>query len=222
MTSSLLRGVVAVVAVTLLAACSGSDDEKPSSEASPSETPSAEPIKDSAACSFLTSAERQRLAGVPVDTVVAADAREGSSQCRWQESAALIQLTTLPASAWATSLPDIVAQLESSTDLDSAADKRDLARAKKLLAGAESFTDAEACDAFVTLAELGGGEKGGRTTITAVPITDKEAGISGQTCSGGALTSIIYSVPGLKQSKKVDANVTSILAKAHKRALAAS
>lgn len=225
MTTAISRRPIALtlvaVGLVVLSACGGDSDG--SSSAEPSATPSsAEPVKESPACSFLTSAERAKLAGLPVDTVVAADAREGSSQCRWQESAALIQVTTLPAKVWAKSLPEVVAQLESSSDLSSATDKRDLARAKKLLAGADSFTDAEACKAFVTLAELGGAEKGARTTVTSVPITETESGISAQTCSGGELTSIIYSVPGLKQTKKVDKTVTSILAKAHERAVAAS
>lgn len=226
MTSSPARRSAAfsIVAAGLLvlSACGGGSDDD-SSSAKPSATPSsAAPLKESPACAFLTAAERSKLAGVPVDTVAAADAREGSSQCRWQESAALIQLTTLPAKAWATSLPDVVAQLESSTDVSSAADKRDLARAKKLLAGADSFTDAEACKAFVTLAELGGAKKGTRTTVTAVPITKTESGISAQICSGGQLTSIIYSVPGLKQTTKTDKTVQAILATAHQRVLAAS
>lgn len=221
MTSSLLRGAAAVVALLALGACSGSgSDDEP--EVSPSATATPDPVEDSAACSFLTPAERQRLAGVAVDTIVAASAvREGSGQCRWQESAALIQVTTLPAKEWAKSLPDVVEQLESSSDLTSDADKKDLARAKKLLADADSFTDADACKAFVTLAELGGAEKGARTTITAVPITETESGISAQTCSGGALTSIIYSVPGLKQTEQVDKTVTGILEKTHQRVLAA-
>ncbi len=225
MTSSTPRrsALLSVVAAGLLvvSACGGGSDEKPADKSSTA-TPSAEPVKDSAACSFLTAAERRQLAGVPVDTVVAADARKGSSQCRWQESAALIQLTTLPAKAWATSLPDVMAKLESAADLSSAADKLDLARAKKLLAGAATFTDAEACEAFATLAELGGAEKGARTTVTAVPITETEAGISAQTCSGGQLTSIIYSTPGLKKTKKVEKAATAILQKAQKRAAAQS
>lgn len=207
--------------MVVLSACGGGSDDDSSSD-KPTATPSsADPAKDSPACTFLTSAEREKLAGVPVDTIAAADSREGSSQCRWQESSALIQLTTLPAKDWATSLPEVVAQLESSSDLSSAADKRDLARAKKLLEGAESFTDDQACEAFVTLAELGGAKKGTRTTVTEVPITETESGISAQTCSGGELTSIIYSVPGLKQTDEVDKTVKSILDKAHERILAA-
>lgn len=220
MTSSLLRGTVVVVALMALSACSGSGDEKPAAEPS-TETPSANPVEDSAACSFLTPAERQQLAGLAVDTVVAASAvREGSGQCRWQESAALIQVTTLPAKEWAKSLPDVVKQLESSADLTSAADKKDLARAKKLLSGAASFTDAQACDAFVTLAELGGEKKGATTTVTSVPITETESGISAQTCTDGALTSIIYSVPDLKLTDEIEKTVTTILDAAQSRVAA--
>ncbi|MET1037162.1 MAG: hypothetical protein ABW075_02755 [Aeromicrobium sp.] len=221
MTSSLLRFAVAALAVTVLTACSGSDSDDASPEASPSASATPNPIEESAACSFLTPEERQQLAGVAVDTIVAASAvREGSGQCRWQESAALIQVTTLPAKEWAKSLPDVVNQLESATDLTSAKDKADLDRAKKLLAGAASFTDAEACEAFVTLAELGGAKKGSTTTVTSVPITETESGISAQTCTDGALTSVIYSVPGLKQTDEVDKTVTKILDAAQGRVVA--
>jgi hypothetical protein len=221
MTSSLLRCAAAALAVTVLAGCSGSDSGGSSPEASPSAAATPDPIEDSAACTFLTPAERQQLAGVPVDTVVAASAvREGSGQCRWQESTALIQVTTLPAKEWAKSLPDVVKQLESSTDLSSAQDKKDLDRAKKLLAGAASFTDAQACDAFTTLAELGGAKKGSATTVTSVPITETEAGISAQTCTDGALTSVIYSVPGLQQTAEIDQTVTTVLDAAQDRVAA--
>lgn len=218
MTSSLLRGTAVAVALMALSACSGSDE---SPKAEPSATATANPVEDSAACSFLSPAERQQLAGVAVDTIVAASAvREGSGQCRWQESAALIQVTTLPAKEWAKSLPDVVKQLESSADLTSAADKKDLARAKKLLSGAASFTDAQACDAFVTLAELGGEKKGATTTVTSVPITETESGISAQTCTDGALTSIIYSVPDLKLTDEIEKTVTTILDAAQSRVAA--
>jgi hypothetical protein len=222
-TSSLLRGAVAALAVVLLAACSGSDDASPETSATPSTTASAAPLEDSAACSFLTPEERQRLAGVAVDTVVASSPfTAGSGQCRWQDTSALVQVTTLPAKEWAKSLPDVVAQLESSSELSSAADQEDLDRAKKLLAGAASFTDAQACEAFVTLAELGGEKKGSTTTVTTVPITDTESGISAQTCTDGELTSIIYSVPGLKQSAAVDRTVTDVLTSAQERVAAAT
>ena len=223
MISSLLRGAVAVVAVALLAACSGSDDSSSATSPEPSAaSASTPPVEDSAACTFLTAEERQRLAGSAVDTVAASSPfQDGSGQCRWQESQALIQVTTLPAKEWAKSLPQVVTQLESSADLKSDSDKADLARAKKLLTGAASFTDAQACEAFTTLAELGGEKKGSTTTVTTVPITDSESGISAQTCTGGELTSIIYSVPGLKESKQVDKTLTSVLKSAQKRAAAA-
>ena len=223
MISSLLRGAVAVVAVALLAACSGSDDSSSAASPKPSAaSASTPPVEDSAACTFLTAEERQRLAGSAVDTVAASSPfQDGSGQCRWQESQALIQVTTLPAKEWAKSLPQVVTQLESSADLKSDSDKADLARAKKLLTGAASFTDAQACEAFTTLAELGGEKKGSTTTVTTVPITDSESGISAQTCTGGELTSIIYSVPGLAESKQVDKTLTTVLRSVQRRVVAA-
>ncbi|AWB93917.1 hypothetical protein C3E78_17815 [Aeromicrobium chenweiae] len=210
----------ALAGLVLLAGCSGSDDGE-GTKAKSSEAPTAD-VDESAACKLLTAADRKKLAGSAVDIVVTSDAREGgSSQCRWQTPEALIQVTTLPAKRWATSLPDVVAQLEKSADQGSAADRKDLARAKKLLAGADSFTDDEACKAFVTLAEIGGAKKGSTTTITPVPITETDIGLSAQTCTEGHLTSIIYSVPGLKKTAKVERTVTAVLASAQKRVVAA-
>jgi hypothetical protein len=213
---------VAAAALILLSACSGgSDDSKSDAKASAtpsaSASPTAAPVDpDQIACKLITAADRAKLAGAAVDEIVAASGTAESSQCRWQSADALIQVTTLPAKEWAKSLPQIVTRLEASSDISSAADKKDLAAAKKLLAGAATFTDAQACDAFATLAELGG-QKGGRTTITAIPITETESGLSAQTCSGGDLTSILYSIPGLKETAAIDKSVTSILESAQKR-----
>ncbi len=214
----LVTGVAVVGALLLGSACTSDSD---SSSAEPTEDIPTADVSESKACDFLTAAERTELTGKTVDTVVAADAREQGSQCRWQDSDALIQVTTIPAKEWAKSLPNVVEQLESSSDVSSADDKAELARAKKLLSKAATFTDAQACDAFVTLAELGGEKKGSTTTVTPVPITETETGISAQTCSDGDLTSIIYSVPGLEETKQVDRTVTKILASAQKRVAAA-
>ena len=216
---------VAAASLVLLSACSGSDSDgsdaaDPKSSATPSATasPTPPPVDaDQVACKLLTGSDRTELAGSAVDDIVAASGADGSSQCRWQAASALIQVTTLPAKEWAKSLPDVVKQLESSTDVSSAADKKDLATAKKLLAGAATFTDAQACDAFTTLAELGGDDEGTRTTVTSIPITETESGISGQTCSGGELTSVLYSVPGLQQTDAVNKTVSTILDRAQKR-----
>lgn len=212
---------MAAAALVLLSACGGSDDADPKASATPSATASATaaPIdRDQIACKVLTAADRAKLAGSAVDEIVAATGTDGSSQCRWQSDTAVIQVTTLPAKQWAKSLPDVVKQLESSGDLTSGKDKKDLEAAKKLLSGADTFDDQQACDAFVTLAELGGEKKGTTTTVTTVPISQTDSGISAQTCSKGTLTSVIYSVPGLKETKKIDRTVTQVLASAHKRA----
>lgn len=213
---------VAAASLVLLSACSGGSDDDASSEASGTPTPTASstpaPIDASqVACALLSASDRSQLAGTPVDEIVSASGTGASSQCRWQAASALIQVTTLPAKEWAKSLPDIVKQLESSTDITSASDKADLAKAKKLLSGAATFTDDQACDAFTTLAELGGGRKGATTTITTIPITETESGISGQACSDGDLLAVLYSVPGLEESKDVDATVTRVLERAQKR-----
>jgi hypothetical protein len=218
----ILRTVAITVAAGLtVAACSrGSDpkaaDPTPSASASPQAT--VDPKEP--ACTFLTASERKELVGSSIDTIVATSGSANSSQCRWQASSALIQVTTLPAQAWAKTLPQVVKQLESSGDVKTAADKKELARAKKLLSAASSFTGEQACDVFTTLAEIGGAPDGATTTIAVVPITDAESGVSAQMCTSGEMTSLIYSVPALKKTKAVDAAVTKALASAQKRALA--
>ncbi|KAA1395672.1 hypothetical protein [Aeromicrobium ginsengisoli] len=221
-----LRAAALTLAAGLtLAACGGGNGGSDAKAAKPSgPTPSAtaqatvDPKEPS--CRFLTSSERTKLAGSPVDTVVATSGTAASSQCRWQSATALIQVTTLPAQAWAKTLPDAVKQLESSGDVKTGTDKKELARAKKLLSGATSFTGKQACDAFTTLAEIGGAKPGATTTITLVPISEAESGVSAQMCTSGEMTSLIYSVPDLKKTKAVEAAVTSALASAQKRALA--
>lgn len=216
------RAVAFTVAAGLsLAACSGGSDPQPADPTpSASATPQATVDPKEPACSFLTAAERKKLVGSAIDQVVATRGTADSSQCRWQSSSALIQVTTLPAQAWAKTLPQVVKQLESSGDVKSAADKKELARAKKLLSDASAFTGKQACDVFTTLAEIGGAEQGATTTITLVPISKAESGVSAQMCTSGEMTSLIYSVPGLKKTNAVDAAVTTALAAAQKRALA--
>jgi hypothetical protein len=223
-TSSVIRRLVpvAAAALVLLSGCSGSDDSEPAAtkSATPaaSATPSAPPVDPTQiACTMLTASDRSALAGAAVDEVVAASGTDGGSQCRWQTDTAVIQVTTLPAKEWAKSLPDVVKKLESSSAASSDADKKDLEAAKKLLSGAASFTDAQACRAFTTLAELGGDAKGSTTTVTSIPITETESGISAQGCADGELTSVLYSVPGLKETEAIDKTVTTILERAQKR-----
>ena len=219
----ILRAVAFTLAAGLsLAACSGGDSDAKAADPTPSAsaTPQATVDPKEPACSFLTAAERTALVGSAIDQVVARSGTTASSQCRWQASSALIQVTTLPAQAWAKTLPQVVRQLEASGDVKTADDKKELARAKKLLSKASSFTGKQACDAFTTLAEIGGAEEGATTTITLVPLSEKDVGVSAQMCTSGEMTSLIYSVPGLKKTKAVDAAVTKALAAAQKRALA--
>jgi hypothetical protein len=218
----ILRTVAISVAAGLsLSACSGGSDAKAADpRPSASATPKATVDPKEPACSFLTAAERKKLVGSAIDQVVATSGTDQSSRCRWQSSSALIQVTTVPAQAWAKTLPQVVKQLESAGGVKTAADKKELARAKRLLSGASSFTSKQACDAFTTLAEIDGAKQGATTTITLVPISEAESGISAQMCTSGEMTSLIYSVPGLKRTKAVDAKVTHALASAQKRALA--
>lgn len=218
----ILRAVAITVAAGLSVAACGGDDATKAADPTPTASPTTQATVDpkEPACSFLTAAERKKLVGSAIDQVVATSGTPDSSQCRWQASSALIQVTTVPAPAWAKSLPSVVAELEKSGDIRTSADREELARAKKLVAGADSFSGQQACDAFTTLAEIGGAKKGATTTITLVPISKAESGISAQTCTSGQLTSLIYSVPGLERSKQVDGAATTALAAAQRRALA--
>ena len=219
----ILRAVaVTVVAGLSLAACSGGGSDPKAADPTPSAsaTPQATVDPNEPACSFLTAADRKALVGSAIDQVVATSGSDQSSQCRWQASSALIQVTTLPAQAWAKTLPQVVHQLETSGDVKTADDKKELARAKKLLSSASKFTGKQACDAFTTLAEIGGAKRGATTTITLVPISEKDSGVSAQMCTSGEMTSLIYSVPGLKKTRAVDEAVTTALSAAQERALA--
>lgn len=217
-----LRGAaLAAVAVLALSGCSSSDDE-PTSDPSASATDEVvdESVDENAGCELLTPADREKLLGSKLDAVDSADARRGASQCRWASDKGLVQVTDLAAEDWAKTLPDIVAQMEQSADLGGADGKAQLVEAKKLLDGADSFTGKQACAAFSKLAEIGGDQAGGSTTLTYLPISETAVGISSQTCTDGRLTSIVFSTPDLKESKKYERRVAAALKAAHARAVA--
>lgn len=213
---TLLRGAaVATVAALSLVACSSSDG----SGSTPKASSSPASVDESQACAYLSAADRERLAGVALDQVVAADARSGGSQCRWSSGKGLIEITSIPSTAWAKTLPKVVSELASSSDVTTAKDKRELARATKLLKGADSFDASQACAAFGTLASLGGAPKDG-VAVKFIPISASEVGVSAQVCSRGVLTSIVYSRPGLVESTAYEKRVTRALRAAQKRATA--
>lgn len=215
--------VLVATALLSVAACNSSDDEPKSEPTSTASNEKVDPkLDESAGCTLLNGSERAALLGSKLDVVVAADAREGAVQCRWSSDKGLIQVTDLAAEDWAKTLPDIVAQMEQAADLQKAEDKAQLAEAKKLLAEAESFTGKEACSAFSRLAAISGDKSGTTTTLNYLPISEDAVGISSQTCTGGRLTSLVFSTPELKQSKKYERKVAVALKAAHKRALAAA
>lgn len=219
-----LAAAAAGVAIVLLSACSSSDSDPSSSpSSSSSSSDSVDPsVDESAGCALLSAPERAALLGSKLDAVVASDARKGAVQCRWSSDKGLIQVTDLAAEDWAKTLPDIVAQMEQSTDLQNAKDKAQLAEAKKLLKDAESFTGDQACKAFSRLAQIDGSVQAGTNmTVTYLPITEDSVGISAQICTGGRLTSLVFSTPDLKQSKQYERKVKVALKAAHARALKA-
>lgn len=218
------KAVVLAVTVTVsVTACSSSGDEPTSDPTSTASNEKVDPkVDESAGCALLNGSERAALLGSELDAVVGADAKEGAVQCRWSSDMGLIQVTDLAAEDWAKTLPDIVAQMEQTADLQKAEDKAQLAEAKKLLAEAESFTGKQACSAFSRLAAIGGDKAGTSTTLNYLPISEDVVGISSQTCTGGRLTSLVFSTPELKQSKKYERRVATALKAAHKRALAAA
>ncbi|MCW2823180.1 MAG: hypothetical protein JWQ91_97 [Aeromicrobium sp.] len=214
-----LRGpALALDCVASLAACSGSSgSDGPTGTGTP--TPRAA-VDESKACAYLTAADRRTLAGVALDEVVAADARSGGSQCRWSSDRGLIELTSVTSTAWARTLPAVVRQLGESSEAGTAQDRKDLARARKLLAGAGTFDATEACEAFGTLAEIDGSAKDSSVAVKYLPISTSEVGVSAQVCSDGVLTSIVYSEPGLVESPKYAKAVTVALRAAQARATA--
>jgi hypothetical protein len=209
--------LLAVAAVTALAlgACS-STEEPQTEETSEVQDPN---LNENAGCELLTAKERSRLLGSKLDSVAQADARERGVQCRWQSDKGLIQVTDLQATEWAKTLPDLVANMEKSAELTDQGDKDQLEAAKKLLDGAEDFNAKQACEAFTTLAELGGEKPGTTTTVTYVPIDEQTVGLSAQQCTKGRLTSIIVTKPDLKQSKAFERTVLKALKAAHRRAV---
>lgn len=215
--------LVAAAALVALSACSSSDSEPKAEPSSTASTEKADPkLNESAGCKLLTAKERAALLGSTLDAITASDAKTNAVQCRWDSDKGLIQVTDLAAQDWAKTLPNIVAEMEKSADLKSATDKAQLAKAKKLLEGAKSFTGKQACEAFSTLAEIGGDKAGTTTTVTYLPISDTTIAISAQICTGGRLTSLVFSTPELKKSKAYERKVTIALKAAHKRAVAAA
>lgn len=214
--------VLAAAMLLALSACSSSDEE-PADDPAPSASEEVdENLDENAGCKLLTAKDREKLLGSQLDAVASSDARRGASQCRWASDQGLVQVTDLAAEDWAKTLPSIVAQMEQSADVGDPASKAQLAEAKKLLAGADSFTGDEACQAFSKLAEIGGDKAGTTTTLTYVPISETAVGISSQTCTGGRLTSIVFSTPKLKKSKQLEGRVADALDAAHRRALKAA
>ncbi|MCW2824030.1 MAG: hypothetical protein JWQ91_947 [Aeromicrobium sp.] len=218
---TLLRGsAVAVVLTLALTGCSGSDSGGSDGSGKADAADPTASVDESKACSFLSAADRKQLAGVALDEVVAADARSGGSQCRWSSTKGLIEVTSVPATSWAKTLPDVIDQLGSSSEVKTKQDRKDLARAKKLLADAGSFDGAEACKAFDTLAEIDGADKDTDVAVKYLPISSTEVGVSAQVCSAGVLTSLVYSEPGLVESKAFEKRATAAVRAAQKRATA--
>lgn len=212
---------LAVTALLTVVGCTSSDDE-PKADPTPTATDEVvdESLDENAGCELLDADDRAALLGSNLNAVAAADAREGAVQCRWASDKGLIQVTDLAAEAWAKTLPEIVAQMEQSAEVQDADGKAQLAKAKKLLSGADSFTGKQACEAFTTLAEIGGDKPGTTTTLSYLPISEEAVGISAQTCSSGRLTSLVFSTPKLKESKAYERKVAAALKAAHARAVA--
>jgi hypothetical protein len=221
---NLPRGsAVAVVLTLALAGCSSSGDPDGSDESDGARAKASDPtaaVDESKACSFLTAADRKKLAGVALDEVVSSDARAGGSQCRWSSTKGLIEVTSVPATSWAKTLPDVIDQLGSSSEVKTAKDRKDLARAKKLLADAGTFDGTEACEVFETLAEIDGADKDTGVAVKYLPISSTEVGISAQVCSVGVLTSLVFSEPGLVESTAYEDAASVAVRTAQKRATA--
>ena len=102
----------------------------------------------------------------------------------------------------------------------SPADRKELAQVKTLLDGESVLTGSEACNLFMTMSEIGGATAGTEVMVSFQPVNDSTASASGQTCSDGTFTSVVYLREGLEKSPAVEKAVVEALHHAHTRSLA--
>src|SRR5215218_6153128 len=120
----LIRGAIALFLLAGLTACAERDDGSP---------PEKNVDADRAACRLLNAADRARVDGTNIDEVMPVEAgvpRE--NQCGWASHSANIRVASMSASAWATTLPRALDELQNSGKVElSSADRAQIAEARK-------------------------------------------------------------------------------------------
>ncbi|WP_137121405.1 hypothetical protein [Segeticoccus rhizosphaerae] len=197
----------------------GAEPDAPSSAAgSPGAAPTVGDLPP--VCSLLTSADRKRLVGKSVDRVIPVSGVGEGYTCRWVEAdslapSTLVQVTAMPSSTWAQTLPSALEQMEQHKDQFSAADRKELVQAQKMVSGGR-LDAKQACSLFTTLSEIGGAPQGADRTVNLLPV-GQSTGVSAQTCTAGRFTSVVFARPGLQRSEQLTNLALAVLARAHQR-----
>ncbi len=205
----LILGGIALVLLGTLTACAGGSGE-PEGESS------------RAACRLLNRADREKIDGTAIDREMPAEGNVGprENQCGWASRKANIRVMSMSSTTWAVILPAALDQVEKSPKVKlSAADRAELAEGRKLLDDKTLLPD-QACDLFVTLTKLEGGD-GSNEVIRYVPLNQgKDAmTISAQTCSDGRFTSVSYTTDGMTKSVELEETMADLRYVAHRRAI---
>lgn len=173
-------------------------------------------------CRLLSAKERKSLVGKEVDRVIPVSGAGAGYTCRWVEAnslspSTLVQVTAMPSPIWAKTLPAALQQMEQNKDQLSAPDRKELARAQRLVANGKATNPKLACGLFTTLSEIGGAPKGAEYTVNLLPV-GQNLGVSAQTCTNGRFTSVVFTKPGLKRSEQLNDRAVAVLRQVHDRA----
>ncbi|MGJ9422355.1 hypothetical protein [Aeromicrobium sp. CF3.5] len=211
-----MRAVVTLLAVAALSACSGSAD---GDSAAPAPSSSSQAI----ACGLLDSQQREDLTGQRVDTVTDPSRAALGLQCRWADGATFVEVSSLDAGSWASSLPDLINALtDSGRDVD-ADEQESLQEIVDLVEGRGALSATEACDLFPTIAGAVADDEPSDFVLF-VPIQTSAGadavGVQAQTCTDGVFSSVVFAAPGVAESDEVRDRARTALDQAHRAAIA--
>ena len=214
---------LAVVLGASLSGCARGDQQsgpvrtfEPENTAS---SPSPTSTEDRDACTLLTAKERKSIAGERIDIVAPA---KDPGKCRWVKTLEVpfptsITVLTESAQNWLRGLP---ARIDHTIAEGSANDKdikRLVAAKKRVAKGVDKIGNKEACKLFGLLVEVYRG-KDSRSVVHFQPNGSSTAA-SGQTCTRGRYTALIYVERDLVPSRALTAAVLRVLGYAHERAI---
>lgn len=195
-----MRVAAALLALAVLSACSGGGDAAPPAQSRPSADTRA------AACGLLDGQQRKALTGQTVDTVTDPSRAALGLQCRWADGATFVEVSSLDAGSWASSLPALIEGLTASgRDIDADEQQR-LRDIVDLVEGQGELSPDEACDLFPTIAAAVADEESSDFVLF-VPITtttgERAVGVQAQTCTDGVFSSVVFAAPGVEESDEV-------------------